>query len=191
MSSAVPSGSIVTYVGHWPHTELLGFGSVDGAISDVTNDLLANFQLYSKGVPKTSLFGGLLSSATGTGFDVTLQLEVDNGLGYGSRDDIINAVRSSVKTVLGDYPSSDSIPFVQIPGEKNPTATGEPGVTDTSACISGGGNDASGNFSIACWFKNLTTTGFASVGVLAVLAILGIGIFIFAFNRIPSVPSRA
>ena len=188
MSNSVPSGSIVTYNGHWPHTELLGFGSADKVISDVSNALIAQFQLY---VLKSSNSGGFIASATGTGFDVTLQLEVDNGLGYGSSDDIILAVRSAVESVLGDYPTSDSIPFIQVPGS-SPKPTGQPGQTDNSSCIAGSSSDVTGLFSISCWFKNLTTTGFASVGVLTILVVLGIGIFIFAFDKIPSLPrSRA
>lgn len=189
MSSAVPSGSIVTYTGHWPHTEFLGFGSADRVISDVSNELISRFQLYTK---TSSNSGGFVAAATGTGFDVTLQLEVDNGLGYGSSDDIISAVRSAVQSVLGDYPSSDSIPYIQVPGASSPKPTGEPSQTPASAgCIAGSSNDTSGAFSLSCWFKNLTTTGFASVGVLAVLAILGIGIFIFAYNEVPRIPRRA
>lgn len=179
----IPQGSIVTYAGHWPHTELLGFGTTDQVISDVGTELIAKFQLYIK---SSQVSGGLIAAATGTGFDVTLQLQVENGLGYASPDDIISSIRSAVYDVLGDYPSSDSIPFVQTPGVAQ-QATGQPGsaTPSTAGCIAGSSNDTSGSFALGCWFKNLTTTGFASVGVLALLAVLGIGIFIFAAGRIP------
>lgn len=180
----VSAGSIVTYIGHWPHTKLLGFGSADTAVADVGNELLASYQLYIQGNPQIS--GGLISSVTGSGFDVRLQLEVDNGLGYGSIQDIIGIIRSVVKKILGDYPTGDSIPYVQVPGGKS-TSTGQPGDNNAAqkGCQSGTSKDLQGNFDLTCWFKNLTTTGFASVGVLALLAVLGIGIFIFAFGRVP------
>ena len=179
----IPSGSIVTYTGHWPHNELFGFSSADKTVSDVAAELIQKFQLYVK---SQAISGGLLSSVTGTGFDVTLQLQVNNGLGYSSPDDIISSIRSAVNDVLGDYPTSDSIPYVQVPGGSQ-QGTGQPGSSTpaTSGCIAGSSNDTTGSFALSCWFKNLTTTGFASVGVLALLAVLGIGIFIFAFGRVP------
>ena len=180
---AIPNGSIVKYVGHWPHTELVGFGSADQTVADVGTALVSNFQLYIK---SSSTSGGLLASVTGSGFDVSLELQVENGLGYGSPDDIISVIRSAVYRVLGDYPASDSIPSVQVPGAAA-ASTGQPGTQATaqSGCTAGSSSDLQGNFDLTCWFKNLTTTGFASVGVLALLAVLSIGLFIFAGGRVP------
>lgn len=174
----VPSGATITYVGTW-RTSL--FKTADGIISQVSRDLSAA-QLNVRSQSNDASFLANLPGFLKESFNVTLHIEVDSDLGYGSVDDIVSIVRSNVYKETGFFPESDSVPYVQMPGQSGPTPTGEtdPNAGRTQGCIAGTSNDTSGSFSISCWFGNLTTKGLSTVGIFAVLAVLAIGLIVFA-----------
>lgn len=180
----IPNGSIVTYKGTW-YASL--FSSSNGVVSSVGADLATAGLLVKSSkinVSTTAVVTGVIGLGGNT-FDVVLTLQVENGLGYDSPESIINQVRDAVNSVTGRFPNADSIPsFSDTSG--NVQSTGEPDVStpDVTGCIAGSGNDTDGNFSISCWFKNLTTQGLSTVGLLALVAIAGIGLAVWASGRV-------
>lgn len=164
----VPSGSIVTYVGQWSTT-------FSQSASDVIQAVVTGLNGAGLPVKQQSNTATFLQSGLEEPFSVTLQMQVD-GLGYNSPDDVISIVRHQVYLATGKFPFSDSLPYVQAPGA-TVKATGQPGQTaPQTGCVAGSSSDLTGAFSFSCWFKNLTTTGFASVGALALIVVLGIGV---------------
>lgn len=165
--------SIITYVGTWHGTFTQSADKVVNAVSA---------KLVEIGlVTRTSSFdAGFWSTFTGP-FSVTLSLQVANGLGFTKTDDIVALIRHAVLGVTGEYPSSDSIPYVQVQGgDKVPT--GQPGTPAGNApkgCLAGTGNDALGNFSVSCWFSNLTTKGLSTVGALVLVGLAAVGLILF------------
>jgi hypothetical protein len=114
-------------------------------------------------------------------FSVTLELQIDNGLGFNSENDVVQIVRHWVYDVTGAFPETDSIPYKQLPDSGAiPTGQPVPKPSVSSGCIAGTSNDTSGSFSFSCWFGNLTTKGLTSVGFIALLVLLGFGLLIFA-----------
>jgi len=173
----VPSGSTVTYVGTW---RTGSFQSADGVVSQVGSKLLAA-GLSVRSQHSDAGFFANLPGFIKVSFNVTLQLEVDNGLGYGAVDDIISIVRSNVQQVTGFPPQSDSITEILQPGDSTPQNTGEVSQdSQQKGCIAGTSNDLSNNFSVSCWFSNLTTKGLGTVGLLAILAVVALGLIVFA-----------
>jgi hypothetical protein len=114
-----------------------------------------------------------------------LQMQVENGLGFDQPDDVISVIRHAVFEVTGSFPSADSLPFLQVPGSGSPQSTGQPkpGGTAPAGCVSGTAYDTTGSFSLSCWWDNLTQKGLASVGLLTLVAVVGIGVFVFASRR--------
>jgi len=171
----IPDGAIATYVGTWPHGD---FTSADNTVSQVLSKLQTS-GIASVSNPKID---ANLTTTIGGPFSVTLQLEVENGLGFSSNDNLISIVRHWVYVVTGDYPSSDSIPYIQMPHSSGggTITTGQPGVTTpkVTGCISGGAYDTSGAWSVGCWWSNLTSKGLSTVGLLALAVVAGIAIFI-------------
>ncbi|SRR6266436_1237530 len=168
--------SILSYVGTWQA------GLVETPDSIVNNvvSALAGDGLTSRTAPViTSSLG---TAAFGGQFTVKLSLQVQNGLGFADKNDAIAIIRHEVLQETGKYPSSDSIPLVQVPGG-SATPTDQPGANDASSspagCIAGSSNDLTGSFSISCWFSNLTSKGLSTVGLLALVAIAAIGLIIF------------
>jgi len=169
----VPNGSIITYVGQWPHGLLQ---SADDVVSGVSAELAA------AGLPLRSpaqVNAGLATVAGGF-FTVTLQLQTETGLDFGTTDDVVSLIRHAVYDVTGSFPVSDSIPYVQTPA--GGVSTGQPGVTPV-ACLAGSSTDTTGAFSLSCWLRNLTTTGFTTVGVLAIAVVLGFFLFFAGAHR--------
>jgi hypothetical protein len=173
----VPAGATVKYVGTW---RTGSFQTADGVVAQVSTLLLSSGLSVRSQHSSAGWFANLPGFVKSS-FDVTLQLEVDNGLGYGSQDDIISIVRSYVQQVTGFPPQSDSIPELTLPGDNTPTSTGEKSQdSGQQGCIAGTSNDLSGNFSLQCWFSNLTTKGLGTVGILAILAVVAVGLIVFA-----------
>ena len=181
-----PVGTILTYNGQWATWSLTS--SPDSIVSDVSADLA------TAGLPVRSykVNQSLAQAASEIGlrvaFSVTLQLQVENGLGFVDDDSVIQQVRDSVNSVTGRYPTADSLPYKQTPLDSTPSPTGQPatqtaGVGSGGGCISGSGQDTSGSFSVSCWFKNLTTQGLSTVGLLALIAVAGIGLLFWASDR--------
>jgi hypothetical protein len=173
----IPNGSVVTYVGTWAHS---AFVSANSVVAEVNQALTA----MGLSVRSWQVDAGVITTLGGP-FGVTLQLQVENGLGFDKPDDVISIVRHAVYQVTGDFPSADSLPFVQVPGSGPPQPTGQPkpGGTAPVGCVAGTAYDTAGSFSLSCWWENLTQKGLASVGLLALVAVVGIGIFVFASRR--------
>lgn len=173
----VQNGAILTYVGTWYAGGV--FQTVNDLVSAISQDILIQgLAVRSSSVNQS--FGQLIGSAGwGGGFSVTMQVQVENGLGYASTDDVISIIRGAVYQESGAYPTGDSIPYDQEPGQAT-TTTGQPtGTLSLSSpgqqgCIAGTSNDLTGNFSLGCWFSNLTTAGLSTVGVLVIIGIVGL-----------------
>ena len=194
--ATVPNGVVVTYVGKWRVGLTKGIifsRSPDGVVSDVSQSLAA------VGLPVRSVEtnAGIVSTLGGD-FTVTLHLQVENGFGFGSPDDIIAVIRHAVYDSLGHYPDSDTIPYVQTPvpgqvGAGVPMPTGQPAPSTAQpgeGCIAGTSHDLTGVFSFGCWWTNLTQKGFATVGILSIIALAGLFLFLLSFRGTVSVPPR-
>lgn len=171
----IGNGAILTYKGTWTAGGL--FQTVNDLVSAVTSDLLASGLAVRNSNINQSL-GALIGSAGWGGtFGVTLQIQVENGLGFASPDDVISIIRNAVYQETGAFPTADSIPYDQEPGQTI-TATGEPSGSPlgspSSGCIAGTNTDLSGSWSLSCWFSNLTTQGLSTVGMLVLVTIVGL-----------------
>lgn len=174
----IPNGSTVTYTGKWPPGKL-GFEGADSVISRV-GTVLSKYGLV---IRSQSSDAGWSTYVLGSGIQVTLEIGIENGQGYAKPDDIINTVAHAVYETLGRLPSSGSIPYYKIPNGTE-TATGQPSSTPQGqGCVAGASTDLTGAFDFSCWWGNLTQKGLASVGFLAIIAILGIGIALYAGVR--------
>lgn len=171
----IPDGANLTYTGTW-HT------TFTKTSAQVIRDVSAG--LNRSNLPVRSYTSDATwSTDIGPGeFTVTLHLQVENGLGFNSPSDIIAIVRHWVLDVTGDFPTSDSLPYVQVQGGSE-LPTGQPAPPKPppgGGCIAGTSSGLDGKFSISCWFGNLTTKGLTSVGFIALLILLGFGLLIFA-----------
>lgn len=177
----IPNGSNVTYTGTWSAPP----GEDNNSVVQGVVGSLQTSGLISRSAPKID--AGWLSNINplGGSFSVTLALQVQNGLGFGSVDDIISIIRHWVYDSTGEYPTADSISnYTNTSGSV--VRTGQPDNTDKPAigCTSGSSSDTNGNFSISCWFKNLTNQGLSTVGLLAIVAIAGIGLVLWASGKV-------
>jgi hypothetical protein len=173
----VPNGSIVTYVGTWPHATL---NTPDHTTGNVLA-ALAKDGLASVRPPQVD--SQFLGAITRQPFKVTLFLQVENGGGFSDEGDIVDLVRHEVYQELGSFPLSDDTPYIQYPGDTSANPTVQASVS-SSYCIAGKNSDTSGGFSVGCWFKNLTTTGLSTVGLLSLIAIAGIGLAVWASGKV-------
>lgn len=135
LGDMVPDQSVLTYQGTWQNTLTQtaqvvlqkviaaltqdGFNVRNSSLSPLSS--VANFL----DLQNTAVLG-LAEQIT---FNVTLQLQVNNGQGFSDPNDIISIVRHEVYVATGAFPSADSIPTVQTPGAAAPVATGQPPVT--------------------------------------------------------------
>lgn len=163
----ISNGTIITYSGTWPHGL---FSSADEVVRRVSANLVGD------GLPfrTTPQVDASITTTLGGDFGVSVQIEIQNGLGFDTIDDIISIIRHEVYAITGKFPTSDSIPKV---GNQS---TGQPSDNTTkkqTGCISGTNNALDGSFSIGCWFDNLTTKGFTTVGVLTLIAVAGLALF--------------
>lgn len=163
----VANGAIVQYEGKWSATPKIGavelmrlvsaaLGKDALAVKDSSND--ADF-LQSTTIP--------FIGASLTPFKVTLKLQVSNGLGYSSEDDIINVVRHEVFTITESYPVADSITSVQNPNQVA-VPTGQPNIDGTG---NGGDDNVSWWDGITHLFSD-TKILFAGLGIGLVVAVL-------------------
>jgi hypothetical protein len=131
LGAMVPDQSIVTYTGTWTPTYFMGANDIITAVSAA----LANEGLK---VTKVSTSAGFLDTTVvgmtiqPTPFDVTLQIQVQNGQGYGNPSDIGSIVDHEVYVATGSMPARSSVPIVQAPGGV-PTPTGQPGAVPPGA----------------------------------------------------------
>lgn len=175
----IPNGSILTYSGTWHTTK---FKNSSDVIKGVTAGL-NRAHLLVRSVQSDAPWSTKLGLGITAPFTVTIDLQVDNGVGFGNENDVIQIVRHWVYDTTGDFPEADSIPYKQTPDTGVKTATGQPAPkipVDSKGCIAGTSSAVDGSFSLSCWFGNLTTKGLTSVGFVAILAILGVGLLVFA-----------
>jgi hypothetical protein len=160
--SMIPDGTIVTYVGTWNSAYNTGGGiSQPGyaqAISDgVVAALNQDGQLKVLSSPH-DLSSGIVGAAKaivgyGEPFTETLILQVTNGMGFGSVNDIISIVRHYVYTVSGQFPTSDAITGVHHPGDPSTPASLAP--------------TPAGPVDLTTWFEtNAWWIGLALAGVI-------------------------
>jgi hypothetical protein len=135
--AGIADGSLITYHGTWTSVFNTGQGIsqpgyAQAIVDGVVAALNADGQLAVLSYPRnlSSSFSGAISAIIGSNapFDVSLGLQVKNGLGFGSVDDIISIIRHYVYTVSGQFPVNDQIVAVNAPGSGTPNwqATGTP-----------------------------------------------------------------
>jgi hypothetical protein len=161
----IPNGSIVTYRGHWPYSVALW--SAANYVGEVGSGILTSGLAV-----RTSHFSGSLifQGVPFEGLDVELEIEVQNGVGFATPQDIISIIRHWVYVVGGEFPSSDTMPIVQTPGGR-PSSTGQPS-GGTSSGVKPSVCTAKDVFNGLCnvtdWLDSLTTSGLFSIGLVAI-----------------------
>jgi hypothetical protein len=135
--AGIPDGSLITYHGTWTSVFNTGQGYsqpgyAQAIVDGVVAALNADGQLAVLSYPRdlSSSVSGTVSAIFGSNapFDVSLQLQVTNGMGFGSVNDIISIIRHYVYTISGQFPVHDQIVAVNSPGSGAPNwqATGTP-----------------------------------------------------------------
>jgi hypothetical protein len=168
LGGIVPDGSIVTYQGKWAPTGTMGAQDVVSAVvAALQNDgalAVRNVQQNSSWLQNTPPF----PLDVGT-FDVTLTLQVKNGMGFGDPNDIAKIVQHYVYAITGAFPVADTIPNVQVPsGAGTPGATGQPqlpGATGQPQLPGAPGTPTDWS----SWISNNFGTIALAVGALAIL----------------------
>lgn len=179
----ISNGAILTYTGTW-------YAALFSSSADVVANVAAKMTgagLLVRSNKITQSFGAVAGGIIGLGgntFTVVLQIQVENGMGFNSPNDVISIIRHFVNDETGQFPSADAVPYVQATPGGSPNPTGQPDTTkDTSGgtpkCLAGDSHDTTGSFNISCWWGNLTSKGLSVVGVLALLIVAGVGIFVF------------
>lgn len=164
----VPDQSIVTYTGSWTGGY---FSSPSDVISAVSGALASSSLVLRSQTFSASLLTQLGSAFGGSNaFNVTLSVQVENGLGFASPDDVASIINNAVYQVTGTLPTSFSVPYVQAPGGSN-AATGEPA-----------GSSASSGSSLSSWFSGLTTGGAAAFGLAGIGIIVAL-VLVFAEKK--------
>lgn len=110
LGQLVPDKAIVTYKGHWLTTALQN-------ATDVINKVSANLRGDSLNVVNFSSDADLLTKGIGAGrdFNVTLQIQVANGMGYGQPADIGSIIDHEHYAVTGSMPLSSSTTLTAVP----------------------------------------------------------------------------
>jgi hypothetical protein len=112
LGETVPNASVVTYQGQWIVTNVATQKPAD-ILAAVTAALVQDGLL----VLRSSTDAGFWSTEVlGHAFNVTLQLQVNNGMGYGQPSDIVSIIRHEVYAVSGAMPQSDQITVNSVPG---------------------------------------------------------------------------
>lgn len=168
----IPDGAILNYSGTWPPGNLFGFSDYTGKVyADLTNAGIA-----VRGASSDSGTAQLL----GTKIHLSLQLQVQNGIGFDSPDDVISIIRHYVYQEAGAFPDSDSIPTVQASVGSAPQATGQPG-TSVSKTVHACGDPSWGFFDDPAQFITcLTQKGLSTLGLVLIGLMIGIAFILFA-----------
>jgi hypothetical protein len=171
----IPNHSVITYIGTWQTDR---WTSPNDTLTNVTAALQADGLSMRDAQVNVPL--AVYLPLTAIKFNVHLTLQVENGLGFATPDDIIAIVRHEVYQVTGAFPSADSVPTVVAPGQA-PQATGQPTPTATPDALT----------SLSEWLKNLTTKGMWMIGVVLVLAIVGSVLVMSGENKVSAGLGRA
>ncbi len=129
LGALVPDQSILNYVGTWP----IPIAFSNPSSQDILNAVTAALENDGLEVRNSSATSGYLSST----FTATLQLQVNNGMGFTDPNDVISIVRHEVYVATGSFPAADSIPTMQTPGAAGPVATGQPAGPGVAAATYG------------------------------------------------------
>ena len=173
----VPNKSTVTYTATVNHTQYVGFGTPSGLVAD------AKAALRPQGVTVITFSSSseALASITGGSFTLNMQIHVENGLGFDSEESLRNVVDDAIEsTGTGVSVVSSDVLSIQTPDGAVTKTSANADKPQTSGCISGSGNDLNGNFSLSCCFGNLTGKGLSTVGLLTIVAVLGVGLFVLS-----------
>jgi hypothetical protein len=112
LGNIIPNQSIVTYRGKWAPGGLRSAEAAIGAVlSALTQDGFAVRDVSSD------------ATADGQSFDVTLQLQVTNGVGFSNPSAIIAIVQAEVFTATGVTTLADAIPNVRVAHRGSPPST--------------------------------------------------------------------
>ena len=164
----VPNGAIVTYSGKWPIPKCF-FSPLIIRVGDFVGKVTA--RLLNSGLAvRDSRFtseGFLVAGFPAEGTSITLQIQVQNQVGFGSPQDIISIVRHEVYQEFCAFPLSDSIPFQQNPGGGQ-TGTGQPAPSGPNVKACAGALNQNGNWDIGCWVSSLTNQGMWAIGLVAI-----------------------
>jgi hypothetical protein len=113
LGDIVPDLSIVTYRGAWtPGSLRSGEAMLGVLLSALTEDGFAILEASSDATPG------------GQTFEVTLQLQVNNGQGFNNPNHILAIIQQEVFTATGVRPIADSILSVHVPrgGHRDPSS---------------------------------------------------------------------
>lgn len=175
---SIDQGSIVTYQGTWPIGTYFGF--VDYT-PDVLNDLNA------AGLAVQGKTGGfnVTNAALGNPFQIGLTLQVQNGTGFNSTDDILAIISNAVAKEQGNPPIAQSIPYVTAPGG-TAQATGQATAAASQGNTAGGaghqcGDPTWGFFDDPTqWLTCLSQKGLSTLGLVFVGLLIGVAFIVFA-----------
>jgi len=166
--ASIPPGAILTYKGTWTTVQ-----DPQSLVNAVVSQLNGDGQLTVLQAPTSASIGATIANAIGMNnpFSVTLVLQVTNGMGFSSVNDVISIVRHYVYAVAGVFPQTDAITQVQSPstapnyqaaGVLNPGGFALPGLTSPSAAPD-----------LTTWVsENATTLAIAGIGLLVAVPLL-------------------
>jgi hypothetical protein len=110
LGDIVPNGSIVTYTGQWI-TDISS--TPDGILAEV----VAAVNKDGLHVVSSSQSGGLLGLVFTGHFTATLQIQVNNGMGFGNPNDIAAIIDHEFYAATGEMPQGSSASVTALPGE--------------------------------------------------------------------------
>lgn len=171
MSLQVPPGAQLTYSGTWPHTEYVGFGTVDQLVGDVGSAI----QPFGLVIRSYSSSGGL-APLLGTSFNVTLQIQNQNQIAFGDVEDVRKIVNDAVTNLVG-APTASSVPYCTGCGSADgstgqaPPAT-QPGATHVCGDPSWGFFDDPAQYLTCASQKGFMSLGLIFVGLIAGVILL-------------------
>src|SRR5271170_71832 len=124
LGAIVPDQSVVNYQGTWQSDLITSSQNILLAVTAaLTQD---GFAVRNSQISTSGIAGAL---GVEESYGVTLQLQVNNGMGFGDPNDIISIISHEVFVASGYMPLAGSIPTVQAPGAAGAVATGQPTVT--------------------------------------------------------------
>lgn len=132
LGAIVEDGAIVSYQGKWPLGGKAASELLAQIASALTQDGLTVRSVSSDaGFVANTPYIPFVQQLT---FNVKLQVQVANGMGYGDPNDVVSIIRHEVYAATGQFPLSDSVVSVQHPASAGGglEQTGQPGVEDAS-----------------------------------------------------------
>jgi len=128
LGAIVPDQSVVNYQGTWQSDLITSSQNILLAVTAaLAND---GFEVRNSQISTSGIAGYL---GVEESYGVTLQLQVNNGMGFGDPNDIISIINHEVYVASGYMPLAGSIPTVQSPGAAGAVATGQPSVAGAPA----------------------------------------------------------